>query len=418
MRVLRALLVKRVAVRLLIVALLIALAAPHAWAAWQYRKAEADLARFHPVEARRRLDTCLAVWPRIESVHLLASRASRGAGDFEDADARLRTAQKLHGGPSDELAFEWALLQATGGNVREVEPYLQHEADARPAESWLVWEALAEGYLRTYRILDAMSVLEHWLAGDKDNVRALELRGRTFITGKGVKRGSEDLRRVLELDPDRDDTRLRLTRALLDLGAYSEAVPHLERLRSRRPDDLEVPVRLARCLNMLNRREEARQTLEEVLAKDADNGLALRTLGQFAMSEGQPVAAEPYLRKAAAAMPNDYQANWLLYESLRQQGKPEAAAQLKLAEQARDRSERLGELQSRRLAEQPLDPALHVELATLLLRSGQTELALSWLNSALALDSKFKPAHAALVELYTKRGQPDLAEEHRRLANE
>lgn len=404
--------------RAAIVAVLIALAAPHAWAAWQYRAASRDLERYHPESARGRIESCLTVWPRLESAHLLAARASREAGDLVDAETHIHRAQQIHGGSSDEIAFEWALLQASAGNVREVETYLQKQADTQPEQAGLVWEALAEGYLRSYRTLDAMACLEHWLAESPNNVRALELRGRTFVVGRGVKRGSDDFRRVLELDPSRDGARLHLTRALLDLGGYSEAIPHLEHLSKTRPDDPEIPVRLARCLNMLDRKAEARRTLENVLARHPDHALALRTLGQFSLSENQPAAAEEYLRKAVARLPNDYTANWLLYESLRQQGKPDAAAQLKTAEEVRDRSERLGELQSRKLAAQPLDPALHVEMATLLMRTGRTELAVSWLESALALDAKFRPAHAMLADHYSRIGRTELAEEHRKLAAE
>lgn len=398
--------------------LLAALAAPHAWAAYQYRSARSDLARYHPEAARRKLQTCLTVWPQWASARLLAARASREAGDLEDADLQLRACQRIEQGSSDEIAFEWALLQATGGNVREVETYLQKKVDQSPENSPLVWEALAEGYLRSYRILDAMSCLEHWLVGDPVNVRALELRGRTFVTGKGLKRGSDDFRRVLELDPTRDDARMRFTRALLDLGGYDEAIPHLERLAKARPDDPEIRVRLARCLNMLRRGDEARRTLEDVLTQHPENAMALRTLGQFSLTEGQPAAGERYLQRAAALLPNDYQSHWLLYESLRQQGKPEAAVQLKVAEQVRERSERLGELQSRRLADFPLDPALHVEMATLLMRSDRSEVAVSWLQSALALDPKFRPAHAALAEYFERSGQKALAEEHRKQAAE
>lgn len=406
----------RFLIRLAIALVAIGLAVPHAAAAWQYRAALRDLDRFHPEEARRRLETCLAVWPKLESVRRLASRASRQAGDLEGADEQIHLAQRLNGGTSDEIAFEWALLQAADGNVRIVEDYLQKQADARPEDAGLVWEALAEGYLRSFRILDAMACLEHWLTSSPDNVRALELRGRTFIVGKGVKRGSDDLRRVLELDPTRVDARLRFTRALLDLGSYGEAVPHLELLMKSRPDDPEVPVRLARCFNMLDRKPEARRLLEDVVAKHPDDALALRTLGQFALSEGRAGDAEAYLRRAAAGLPNDYTANWFLYEALRQQSKPEAATQLKVAEQVRDRSERIGELRSRKMAEQPLEPGLHVEMASLLQRSGQPEAAAGWLQSALLLDPNFKPAHAALAEHYSKTGKLDLAEEHRRRA--
>jgi tetratricopeptide (TPR) repeat protein len=132
--------------------------------------------------------------------------------------------------------------------------------------------------------------------------------------------------------------------------------------------------------------------------------------------ESQPAEAEKWLRRAADRLPNEYQTQWFYYESLRQQGKPEAAPQLKVAEAVREQSERLGELQSRRLAEQPLDPALHVEMAALLMRTGQTELALRWLQTALGLDPHYPPAHLALAEYYQKEGRPDLAAEHKKQA--
>jgi predicted Zn-dependent protease len=179
-----------------------------------------------------------------------------------------------------------------------------------------------------------------------------------------------------------------------------------------------VPVRLARCQYMLNRKEDAWRTLDAAIAKDPGNGLALRTMGQFSLSESRPADAETHLRKAAAALPDDYQAHWFLYDSLRQQGKPDAPEKLKQAEAVRDRSERLGDLQSRRLAEQPLDPALHVEMAAILIRAGKNDLAMTWLNSALSLDANFRPAHRMLAEHYSKTGNSALAAEHRKLAEE
>ena len=404
--------------RIAIVGLMVGLAGPHVVAAYQYRAAHRDLARFHPAAARSRMETCLRTWPKSAGVRISASRAARQAGDLDDAAEQLLLARRLVGEPTDDLAFEWALLQASAGHVREVESYLQSQAERRPAESHLVWEALAEGYLRTFRTVDAMSCVEHWLGASPENVRALELRGQIYILGRGVKRGSDDFRRTLELDPTRDDTRGRLTRALLDLGAYGEAVPHLEHLMKSQPDDAEVPVRLARCFNMLDRKSEAQQLLRSVLDRHPEHGFALRALGQFALTDGNPAEAEIHLRKAAAALPADYQAHWLLYEAVRQQGKPDAAALLKDAEVVRDRSERIGELQSRRLAEQPLEPALHVEMALLLLQTGKDDIAITWLQSALSLDAKFRPAHRLLADLYSRKNQPDLAAAHRKLAEE
>ena len=56
-------------------------------------------------------------------------------------------------------------------------------------------------------------------------------------------------------------------------------------------------------------------------------------------------------------------------------------------------------------------------MAMLLLRTGDAKLAERWLNSALSLDAAYRPAHAALADLYDQQGQKDLAAEHRRQAS-
>lgn len=408
---------RRTVVALAACAIVLALAGPQAWAWYHLRGGRASLGRYHADEARSRLESALKIWPERSSVRLLASRAARQAGDFAAAEDHLRAAHRANGGSSEEIAFEWALLQAAAGNVWEVDEYLQRRAQADPALAPLAWDALAEGYLRVYRTLDAMACLDHWLKLDPNNVRALDLRGMTFVTGKGVTRGAEDYRRVLELDPDRGQTRWRLALSLLDLGGYEEALPHLDRLARDRPDDPEVLASLARCQNMLGRGGEARRLLDDVLTRHPEHPAALRTRGQFALADRDPADAERWLRRATAADPADYQSQWLLFQSLQQQDKADAAReQLRVAEQVKDRTERLGELQSRKLAEQPLDPALHYEMGVLLIRTGSPQLGEGWLHNALALDPEYAPAHAALADLYERTGDAAKAAEHRKKA--
>ena len=411
---------RRLALRLAAALLLVGVVAPHVWAWQQLRTAKAELDRFHPEAARQSLTRCEAVWSEAPGVRLLASRAARQAGDFDEADRELRACQRLNGGTSDEIAFEWALLQAAAGNVREVEEFLKKRADHSPTAAPLVWEAMTEGYLRIYRTLDAMAMVNYWLDREPGNVRALELRGLTYITGKGVQRGSDDLKRVLELDPARTLTRRRLVRALLDLGSYTDALVHIEWLSKSIPDDPELTAQLARCLNMIQgRRADAVRVVEEALARHPDHGLLLRTRGQLALADQQPAEGERYFRRAADVLRDDYQAQWLLYQSLQQQGKvDEAKVQLARAEAVKDRSERLGELRSRKLAEQPLDPALHLEMGTLLLRTGHPEAGEQWLLSALSLDPGYQAAHAALADFYAQKGDAARAADHRRQAGE
>ena len=212
-------------------------------------------------------------WP---SIRLQASRAAWQDGDPEAAITELRLAQRGMGGATDETAFEWALIRSAAGDMGEFEEYLQKRADSFRTDAPVVWEALALGYLRVYRTLDAMTCLNFWLKRDPDNVRALDLRGQTYVAGKGVVRGSEDYRRVLEIDPTREATRWRLVDCLIGLGGYDEAAASLEYLANGRADSGAVASRLARCYNMLGRTADARALLDAALAKNPNDGSGLR----------------------------------------------------------------------------------------------------------------------------------------------
>ncbi len=394
------------------VLLVAALAVPYAWGWYHLRAARAALARHHPGAARTALASCVRLWDR-PSVRLLACRAAWEDGDADAAGAELRAAQRVTGA-TDQTAFEWALVQASTGNVSEVEVYLQRRAEQSADAAPLVWEALALGYLRVYRTLDAMACLNFWLAREPDSVRALELRGRTYVTGRGVVRGAEDFRRALELDPTRRATRWELIQALVALGGYEEAVGHLELFARDDPNDPKVAATLARCYFFVGRDDDARRLLDAALARDPDNGTCLRTRGQFALIGKQPAEAERWLRRAAAVMPEDYQSHWLLFEALRQQGKTEQATeQNRRADAVKDRATRITELRSRTLAEFPLDPALHYEMGTLLIQTARGEAGERWLLTALELDPKHRPSHAALAAYYESRGDRDKAAFHR-----
>jgi tetratricopeptide (TPR) repeat protein len=404
-------------VLVLMVAVFVIVTAPQVWAWYELRSARSALARYDTESAQGALSHCLRVWPNCVEAHLLASRAARQKEDFKTADDELRNAQRLNGGSNDEIALEWALLRASGGEPLEVEVFLQKQAEIDPSLAPLVWEALAQGYSRIYRILDALAILDHWLAVDANNLRAHELRGMAFQTGKAAQRGAEDLRLVVGQDPLRDEARRRLVVCLLDMGGYEEALTHLEYLQRKHPDDLDVQVRVARCYNMLDRGEEARKRLDDLLEAHPEQPLALRTRAYFAILDDRPELAEGWLRRALKLWPEDYYTNHLLAQALQKQKRTEEAqAQSKIAEGVKERAERLGDLRSRKMSERPLDPALHYEMGTLLLRSGHKEVAETWLLSALNLDPDYRPAHEALADYYESQGDLTRAKEHRQKA--
>jgi tetratricopeptide (TPR) repeat protein len=400
----------------LVLALLVLLAAgPQLWAWYHLRAGRTALDHHHPEEARSHFEACQRVWPNNPGVHLLAGRAARLAGDLEAAKTHLEECQRREQTPSSESTLEGILLHATGGDLDEVEQYLLARADKEPELAPRIWEALALGYLRMYRILDAVSVLDRWLAYQPDNPEALFLRGTARRRVKNAQKAIPDFQRAVELDPQRDDARWELAVCLTETGRFDEALVQLETLEPRRPNDPELRVYQARCQGRMGRMKQAQELLDRVLADYSDYGPALRVRGELADLNGDPAEAEKWLRRAVRVLPHDYQANWELHEALRRQNKTdETKAQAIVVERLKKRLERLGDIASREMTLRPHDPALRCELGTLLLSMDYPDLGERWLLSALAQDPNYAPAHAALAEYYQAHGESEKAAVHRR----
>jgi tetratricopeptide (TPR) repeat protein len=392
-------------------------AGPHLWAWYHWQMGQRELERYHGADALDHLNHCLQVWPNSGRVHLLASRAARQAGNYEQADQHLRVCEHLPEA-SEDAALERILLHACAGDMSQsIESYLLSRAEKDPSLVPLVLEGLAEGYARTYRIGEAFQCLERWLERDPDNLRALFLRGNLYREMSRLQAGLPDYRRVVELDPEQDDARLWLVVGLLEDARYEEAWPHLEVLGRRRPDDIDVQVWTARCRAGLGQLAQARQLLDAVLAAHPDHGLALRTRGGIELAEGLAAQAEPWLRQAAQAMPSDYQAQWWLLQSLREQGKHKEAAARKVAvDGLKDRLARLAEITTTQLSAKPHDPALHCKLGKLYLSLGNETLGERWLQVALRENAGYRDAHVALADFYQARGDLTQAAYHREQA--
>lgn len=393
-----------------------AFAGLHVWAWYHFSAGRAALEAYHTPEARDHLGRALRVWPGSVEGHLLAARAARRAGDFAAAERHLDDCRRLAGAqlPPD-VALEWALLQVSMGELNPAEEALQQRLEKDPTLAPLVWEAFAEGYRRLARTRDALDCVENWLARQPENVEALFQRAQVHWLAGGQQKAAEDYRRVVERDPARDDARRRLASCLVQVGRYSEAFGHLEILRRKHPEDLELLVADARCRHYLGQSAEAARLLDGALAADPRNGQALRERGRLELEAGRSAAAEPFLRRAVEVSPRDYQTVWALHDCLRQQGKTaEADTQLALVQRLKDAIERINEIKRREMAERPSDAALHCEFGTLLMRVGDAASAERWLLSALRLEPANRAAHAALAELYRETGDAERAAFHRR----
>jgi Flp pilus assembly protein TadD len=125
--------------------------------------------------------------------------------------------------------------------------------------------------------------------------------------------------------------------------------------------------------------------------------------GRAALKNGDSAAAETWLRQALHGNPVDHRARYSLILCLNQNGKEEEARQ---HQQQLDRLEEdlalYNTIVTKEILQKPRDPSLHCTLGQILLRGGQREEGLRWLQSALSLDPQYAPARQALEDYQRK----------------
>jgi tetratricopeptide (TPR) repeat protein len=371
--------------------------------AWYHlRAARSALERFHNPQAVRHLQVCLQAWPDNANVLLLAARAARCARAYDDAERCLDKYQQARG-CDEAYAFEQLLLSAER-QVNEVADLCWRYVEENHPETPVILDALARGYLRQYRLVEARACLNRWLESQPESAEALSLEGRYNLEYVFSKNAAViSYRRAVELDPDHEDARLGLAVALLDNNEYGEAAGQLKWVQERQPDNLSVRVGLAECYHVLGDTAAAEQLVDSVLAQQPQHAPALALCGRLALARGQFQEAERLLREAVARDPSNHHARYNLIISLHKNGKDKEAQmmeqQLKQLEQ--DLNE-FNQIVTHELPKRPRDPALHCTLGQLLLRGGQRQEGLRWLRSALAIDPQYAPALRALDEVHQR----------------
>lgn len=392
------------------------LAGRQVWASAQLRAGRAALERHHYAEARRRLEACLRVRPDAPEVLLLSARAARRTQDFETADRRLDAYLRLRG-EDDDLTVERALVRAERGEVDAVEPFCRALVARNHPATPLALEALTAGYLRSYRLEDAELSLKFWAERLPDDVQALLFRGTIFELRLNPQEALCTYRRAVELDPEFDDARARLAVNLLELVQASEALPHLEYLVSRRPDNPAYRVELARCQAQLGAHDKALELLDEVLARRPDHGPALAERGIQTLQGGRAADAEPFLRRACALMPADYQLHYQWLQCLARLGRAgELRAVQDRLKAIEDDIKRLKDIVTLHMQRAPHNPDLHYELGMIAMRAGNLRDGLRWFESALRHDPVHAPSHQALAGYYQRVGQLGRAARHLEVA--
>jgi tetratricopeptide (TPR) repeat protein len=321
-------------------------------------------------------------------------------------------------GCDDAAALERTLLRAERGEMDHVTGYCKHWIENGHPDTAFIFEALAHGYLHSYRLGELRLCLERWRQEQPGNAQTYFVEGELHDCEATSADAIRAYEHALQLDPEHDEALLKLTATLLlERRAFVEALPHLEYLRPRYPDNLEVQVRLATCRAVLGDPQEAVQLLDRIVEQHPHFALALAERGKIAVATGDYAAAETWLREAVKRSPADHSARYALVQCLQRAGKePEALNEQQQIKKLETDLKTLSDIATQRMSQAPNDPALHYELGAILLRNGFVDQGLHWLNSAVNLQPNHAPAHQELAAYYQRVGNSEQADRHRRLA--
>jgi cellulose synthase operon protein C len=408
--------------RLLTVLLLVGLLGLGAWllgpivvAEYHLRAANTAVERYHNLEAQYHLKLC-ARRGRTPRALLLAARVARRVGSFDVAEQCLEQYQDQLGS-DDDLLLERVLLRAASGEVDEVSAFCRARVEEEHPSASLIREAVSAGLIQVYRLQEAEHVLREWLKLEPDNTQALLLDGTLSELRLNTSAALDRFRRVVELDPEHDEARLRMAAVLVQHNDGAEALPHVRYLSRRMPDDSQVQLFLAQCQGLLGEQDEARETLDALLLRQPNYVPALAERGKLALRSGDSVRAETWLSEAVRRDSSALDARHLLARALRANGKEtEAQAQQEALAQLEEDVGRIQKIATEQMQQRPNDPALLHEVGVIALRAGASRVGMRWLYKALRINPKHAPTHQALASWYQRTGNSALAARHRRLA--
>ncbi|HEY7331276.1 MAG TPA: tetratricopeptide repeat protein [Gemmataceae bacterium] len=382
------------------------------WASYHLRAGRAALERYHTGEAVAHLQSTLTIWPRDPETLLLAARAARRSGAFDAANHFLDLYQEQRK-EDESLNLERICLRAQRGEPESVVNYCRTLIEQNDPASPLLFEALAQGYLRSFQPHLGEMLLQMWLTQEPDNPQALFILGQIYDLQTRRGDAIKTYRAALTADPTLDEARLSLCDALMQLGSFEEAQPHVEYLCARLPDNPKVQVYLARIRDRQGQSEQAERILEGVLAQQSHYAPALLDRGILALRAGQFVEAEKYLREAVQLDPSDYQAHDRLAFCLEQNNKEAEADKERehLKQMVKDMQE-IQALAKGQLEQSPHDADLHYQIGMISMRAGSVAEGLRWLNSALRENPNHQGARKALMEYYQRKGDLGKAREH------
>ena len=355
----------------------------------------------------------LGAAPASAEVFYLLGRAHRRDGELDLAASFFEQAERA-GWPDKDLEFQRYLSLVQAGQFEHAGPYLRRvlAAGADDEQAFEIYDALARGYMRAFRLQDALLCLDYFIGWRPELVSPRLQRGEIWERMFQWEIAARDYREVLARHPGETTARWHLGDCLLELQQVHEALREYERCLEDAPRCIEALHGVAKCLWKLGDVARSKTRFEELLVVDlhpdrrAEALLALAGIAAFESRESDVVD----LASAVLAIdPCHSSARHLLGTIYARMGR-QADAQRELDEaiRQRDLASRFAEI-TRELFASPGDADLRWEAGHILMEQGRTIDGAAWMATALEFDPNHSKTRAELAKYYSEIERPDLA---------
>ncbi len=347
--------------------------------------------------------------------YLLAARAERRLENLSEAKKLLDLCQRLQGSETDAIKIERALLRIHEGELLEVEQFLRESITNNESHAVEILDLLSAALEVNYREAEAQRCLDELLRRQPEHFDALVRRGRTARNMGWQEDAIQYFQRALRLRPEVDNVRIILAETLVNYGHYDQAREHYETLSQKQSQNPAVPFGLALSYLGTGESNKALQLLNQIIAANPKNWVALNERGKLAIQLDKAEEAVADLRLAESLAPADVAPTHLV-SCLLLLGRHEEARkyQEKVARIHADR--KLATDLGDRIREQaPNDPELRYQLGTQLLRTGKQRDGVHWLRTAIEKDPNHRKSHEALLDFFQSVNAIEQAEYHRRI---
>lgn len=377
--------------------------------------ARESLSRRNPSAALEWLELAEWLHPADPETDFLKARAYRKQGRLDLVRRYIERAWD-NGFPVERLRREQILSMAQAGQLRSVEPQLAGLLLDPQGDGVEICEAFVNGYLLSFRLNDALRLLETWSADYPRDPLPHLLSGKVYVQLSDFGPAEQALREALRLAPDHHEAAYEMGELLLKLKRPEEARAYFGRAGASSTLHAKARAREAHCLRVTGRSAEARKVLEGIVTGTEPPREALVELGRLHLDARNYTKALEVLERAGEQYSRDAEVRYALAEALRGAGRAEAARpHFAWSQTARAELARAYDL-AEQVRKRPNDVDLRLEIGRIQLEYGSPTDGVKWLQSALNLEPRHTQAHELLAAYYKDRAtrEPEFAELARR----